>query len=802
MAARNTNAGVVTEEARTDQLTASFASAAPHFLTLLLFPLFVAAALYGGWLLLLLFLFLGLNSLDPVFGLEERNMDPSKTSEAELLWYKLTVWTWAVLWPVMVAFVLWRVFAVSELAAWEQAVLLLLLISSAMLTNIFSHEFIHRRSAWERRIGEFLMASVSYPIYPLEHLYIHHARVCTPGDPESAPRGMGFWQFFRNGLPKSIVGSWRHEVERLARRQRPVWHSNNAFWRYLLMTGACYAYGWWVGGWRAMLVFVLMGALVYLQIRVADYIQHYGLRRILKPNGRFEPIRKHHGWSAGYRMTNWLLLNAQRHSDHHLSPNRRFPVLQHYGEELSPVLPGTYGSMMGLALFPKRWLETMNPILDENRARFYPQIDDWRPYDSKAFAERPGSFDAIAEILGAAPHLGDCMNRMPKLLDSLESREFTDISLPEGFGENPEVERIARQGLARIYWTLDLGLDEMKEQLDDIPVLDAEETADAAREWCNSKVFQIAMHVIRGNLAPAEALIATSRVADAALCAILVSVCDDISDSRPLQPGSGIAALGFGDLAELRRFLGAELNLAIIVEGGYAQNLHRVRGRFTRVLRIFARDNLLIALAGKGQDIFIGTFAEFRDMYGDTASLDDLCNLAGARILPVPDESGLALRLDEMRKTRLAGSTPHGSEMPELPQPAVHAALETDSACSIVGSLQDIERAGRYLQMKFAGDEPDLLSLDLPSIFRVAGEHRLIPADLAAKLASSAEAQRDLAAVLGLAAGDLFSTDSVPDQVRAFVMKSVGQEAGASLDEFVSKTTAEARACIEQIRSA
>ena len=545
-----------------------------------------------------------------------------------------------------------------------------------------------------------------------------------------------------------------------------------------------------------------MGSLVYLQIRVADYIQHYGLRRILKPNGRFEPIRKHHGWSAGYRMTNWLLLNAQRHSDHHLSPNRRFPILQHYGEEMSPVLPGTYGSMMGLALFPKRWLATMNPILDENRARFYPQIDDWRAYDSKAFAERPGSFNTIAEIIGSAPRLADCINRMPKLLDSLESREFTDISLPEGFGENPEVERIARQGLARVYWTLDLGLGEMKEQLDDIPVLDAEETADAAREWCNSKVFQIAMHVIRTNLTPTEALIATSRVAETALTAILASVCDDISDSRPLPSGSAIAVVDFGNLAELRTFLGAELNLTIIVEGGYAQYLRQVRGRFTKALRLFARDNLLIAPARKGHDIFIGTFAEFCEMYGDTASPDDLCSLAGARILPVPDQSDLAMRFDKMRKKRLASSTVHGSVMPEIPQPASLAGMKADSVCSIAGGLRDIERAGRFLQVNTAGNTPDLLSLDLPSVFRIAGEYNLIPTDVATTLASSAAVQRDLAAVLGLATEGWCLTDTVSDQAQEFIMKSVGQEECDSLAEFVSKTAAEAKTSIEQIRLA
>ena len=37
-----------------------------------------------------------------------------------------------------------------------------------------------------------------------------------------------------------------------------------------------------------------------------------------------------------------------------------------------------------------------------------------------------------------------------------------------GLGTNPEFEILARQGLARLYWTLELGVGEMKELIDDI----------------------------------------------------------------------------------------------------------------------------------------------------------------------------------------------------------------------------------------------------------------------------------------------------------------------------------------------
>ena len=145
--------------------------------------------------------------------------------------------------------------------------------------------------------------------------------------------------------------------------------------------------------------------------------------------------------------------------------------------------------MNGLALFPRRWFETIDPLLDRQRAQFYPEIDDWSAYDSRAFAARPDAFDVIAEIHAAAPRLADWINQSPVLLDRLRDREFTDLELPEGFGPDPEFETIARCGLARLYWTHELGVAEMKEQLADIHMQDSGEAVDAAREWSNGKVF-------------------------------------------------------------------------------------------------------------------------------------------------------------------------------------------------------------------------------------------------------------------------------------------------------------------------
>lgn len=786
-------------------ISASFLGAVPHFLPLAIFPLLVAAASYGGWWLVGPFAFLFANSLDPVFGIEERNMDPHQTNEGMLFWYKLSIWSWALLWPATLIFVLWHIYAEGSIVAWERCVLAVQLIMSAPLAYMVSHEFIHRRAAWERRVGEFLVASVSYPLYSTEHLYIHHARVCTPGDPESAPRGMSFWRFLANGLPKCIAASWKYERDRLARRQQRPWHITNPFWRYLFETSAWYVIGWWLGGLAGVLIFLAMGVSVFFQMRLSDYIQHYGLRRIKRPDGRFERVSPHHGWSAGYRLTNWLYFNAQRHPDHHAAAKRRYPVLQHYCDDAASQLPGTYGAMMGLALFPNRWFKAIDPIVDQHRARFYPDIDDWSAYDSNAFAKRPEALDAIAEILAAAPRLASWMNRMPSLLDNLLVKEFTDLDLPEGFGLDPETERIARRGLARVYWTRELDVDEMKEQIADIPAQDAKETAEVAREWCNSKVFQIGVHVIRNNLTPIEASTAISRVADASVAAVLASVCDDLADRRTSSPDYGICAVALGELAVGGRILSSDLDLMLLCDDECSEDIVKLGRQFQKALEMFSRDNLLfVRYSRKATGFSIRSFKDFLAHFKNSVSWDDFQELVPSRPLFVWGNSDIAERFDTARRDILARIPERDVPVSDLRTVPDQVAVEPgpDLFRHINGGLTDIECVARILQMKFGCEAPEILSVAAPSVFRLAGAHGLIPEYVGDRLAAAALLWRSLNNALCLVTDENFVPDEASVRVKSFISEAAGSEDFEALCREVRKTAKQATVDIGQIRSA
>ena len=43
--------------------------------------------------------------------------------------------------------------------------------------------------------------------------------------------------------------------------------------------------------------------------------------------GRYEHVMPHHSWNAAHKVSNWLLINLQRHSDHHYKTQPAVPAV-------------------------------------------------------------------------------------------------------------------------------------------------------------------------------------------------------------------------------------------------------------------------------------------------------------------------------------------------------------------------------------------------------------------------------------------------------------------------------------------
>ena len=778
----------------TQRIEPSILNALPHYLPLGIFPLIVLAATFGGWWLIPPLVFMSISGpLDRALGQDGRNMDPARTPERRLLWHNLPVWAWAFLWPPTLIFGMWQILVENPFAIWESVLLAIILTMEAQAVFVVGHELIHRRTAWERRLGEFLLSSASYPQYATEHVYIHHALVGTPRDVGSAPKGESFWRYFPKEVVRNLTNSWKVVSERLARRRLPVWHYSNPFWRY--GTGVAFWYGlaFWMGGFLAVPVFAFLGLCCVFSMKISNYMQHYGLRRVLLPNGRWEKIMPRHSWSADWKFSNWMFFNMQRHADHHAVASRHYPLLQVRGADESPELPGTYADMMNIVLRPKRWFEKMDPLVDQWRRHFYPEIDDWSAYDSPISAERPDAFEAIVEIFGTAPRLAKAIERNAELLDNLQDREFTDLDLPKGFLPDRKDETIARRGLARVYWTYEMNVQEMKDQIAELPTADAKESAEIVRNWSNDKAFQIGMHIMRGNLSPSEARTALSNLAEASISTVLAAVVEDFEDRFGILRTGGVATMFLGDLASREVYHGIAVDMLFVHDGLRSEENKRLCQRFRETLTNLAQDNLLFAPVSRNSNSLLEL---------PLSSLAEHCNnlaaggnplLVRARCVFECGDSDINRRFTEARREILAEYAANSSLLDQLRMPMEDPAATRVSAYTAMrGGLADIERTARFLQLTLAECDIDDPAPTAADVFRAAS---------AESLAKAAALWRDLQGITSLVLEEGSDISAARAKVKALVAASCGQEDFASLSSEVVETANRAAAQTETLLS-
>jgi alkane 1-monooxygenase len=221
-----------------------------------------------------------------------------------------------------------------------------------------AHELGHKRASSERWLSKVALAQSGYGHFFIEHNRGHHVRVATPEDPASARLGESFWAF----LPRTVAGSmrsaWGLERVRLRRLGSSPWTYRNDILNAWAMTVLLYA-GLLVAFGLTVLPFLLIQSVVgFCLLEVVNYLEHYGLLRQRREDGRYERTRPEHSWNSNSAASNVLLYHLQRHSDHHANPVRRYQALRHVEE--APQLPTGYAGMIVLAVIPPLWRRVMD----------------------------------------------------------------------------------------------------------------------------------------------------------------------------------------------------------------------------------------------------------------------------------------------------------------------------------------------------------------------------------------------------------------------------------------------------------
>jgi alkane 1-monooxygenase len=236
-----------------------------------------------------------------------------------------------------------------------------LALTVAMVSGIAintAHELGHKRASLERWLSKVALAQSGYGHFFIEHNRGHHVRVATPEDPASSRLGESFYRF----LPRTVLGSlrsaWELERVRLTRLESSMWTPRNdilgAWAMTVVLFGALVA----VFGLVVLPYLLIQAVLGFSLLEVVNYLEHYGLLRQRREDGRYERTRPEHSWNSNNTASNVLLYHLQRHSDHHANPVRRYQALRHV--EQAPQLPTGYAGMILTAVIPPLWRRVMD----------------------------------------------------------------------------------------------------------------------------------------------------------------------------------------------------------------------------------------------------------------------------------------------------------------------------------------------------------------------------------------------------------------------------------------------------------
>lgn len=228
-----------------------------------------------------------------------------------------------------------------------------------------SHELCHKPGKVQHYLSHLCLAPIGYNHFRIEHPYGHHMRIATPEDPASSQMGETFWEFW----PRTVKGGFKSAIQiekrRLARKGKNFFSIHNELFHGWTMSASYHAMMLKIYGRRILPTQITQALYSITLFEAVNYLEHYGLLRPKLANGKYSRTMPEHSWNNNSKLSNILLYQLQRHSDHHAFPARSYQSLRHY--EDVPQLPIGYAGLLLPVLIPKWWFK----IMDERLIKHY-----------------------------------------------------------------------------------------------------------------------------------------------------------------------------------------------------------------------------------------------------------------------------------------------------------------------------------------------------------------------------------------------------------------------------------------------
>ena len=796
--------------------------ATPFALPYILLIFLVIASHEGGWIIAIPF-WVWVTMGDLAFGLRTTNLDPS-TSERELWTYNLLLWLWVPCQLGVTVYVFWQIHIPGHLSMGESIALTVILGKVAAHAIATGHELVHRTAKWERALGEVMLSSIAFAHYQTEHVFIHHRHVGTPTDPVFAAKGQSFWNYLPRALFRNLLETWRAECDRLARLGLPAWHPTNPFWRYSLLTAAWGVLYAWMGGWFGVGLYLLHSLIAMTILRIIDYVEHYALPRQLLPSGRYERTQPRHSWNSSHRFSNWALWNVQRHSDHHRLASRPYPLLQHFDEDSAPQLPYNYTVMFVFALIPPLWFRIVDPLVDAWRERFYPDVEQasWRAYDSKLYRTQPRQLALVTELMQTSVRWGRWAERHPALLDSLQDSAFTNLHLPDDLGLDEETLKTARRGLVRLFYSQEFEAAELKSILAESDSdADLGYALDETRSWINARVFQVGMHMLRGNLEPRKSQATFAAMIETSIGVTVDAAAEEFRAKVGTLPGGQFAVVACNRLG--RRDVEVEGELEFLYLYDYQPNgengsnsmtpgqyYARLSTQCMKALRSLARENLLFGSVTTPNGLFGSngpavSLTDFRERWRAGTSFTDVLALAQARVIYGDELIGQGFQ--QVKREVLAEFYERVQSTSELA--SLRAGLTARNGTGgvplprhIRGGLDDLDQVASYLKLMHGSERDGLLDLDTSAVFEQLSGDDLIDKEFAKDLADASSLLRNIEVIWHMTAGDRAHDTELTQAMERTICLACEQESMSALAQQARQTAARAAERIDSLLTA
>ncbi|MYE49106.1 MAG: hypothetical protein F4X96_06705 [Gammaproteobacteria bacterium] len=415
----------------------------------------------------------------------------------------------------------------------------------------------------------------------------------------------------------------------------------------------------------------------------------------------------------------------------------------------------------------------------------------------------------VAGVIGASPRLSQWMARYPYVQESLRAQEFTDLQLPEDLDLDPEMEKIARQGLVRVYYQREFDIGEMRAQLGDVAAR-APNVSDAvseARTWAEERTFQLGAHIAGGTMAPVEAAGPLTDILETCLASLLPAARSEFTTQHGEISGSRIALVALGPAGRREFVAGGPLELLFVCDredrASTTATLNPTAWHaqfvqfFTRLIREFSAEGILLrpvppyALQSAGRETFAPTLAAAGRHFDESADSADLRMLVHARVFEA--EGDLGDRFETFRRSVLTRSHDAGAIAADIA--AVRSSLaqrhkdsDTWEIRRRTGGLAELELAAEFLQLMHARHTPEVLVHGLIPTFEAAGKHELIDARAASGLVEAATLWQNLEGFFQMTSGEAFDPESASDDQKARIADLCGVGHFDELGDLIAET--------------